>query len=176
MEATGRGLNMELQELRALLDYDPASGVFTWKAKPARRIVIGSVAGGANNFGGWHYVVISVAKKPYLAHRLAWFHMTGEWPDGEIDHRNGDGLDNRWDNLRQATRGQNAQNMRIFRNNTSGYPGVSRLRNGWRAEICAHGVKQHLGLFDTAEAAAAAYLTAKAIQHEFQPRPREARS
>lgn len=79
-----------------------------------------------------------------------------------VDHINGDGLDNRRANLRPATPGQNAANMRRPRNNTSGFKGVTLYRRTgrWRAHITVDQRQRHLGYFDTAEEAAHAYDTA----------------
>lgn len=81
-------------------------------------------------------------------------------PSGiEVDHVNGDGLDNRRANLRLATRQENAANARMMRNNTSGYCGVSWAKGSrkWAAYIRVHCRKVHLGLFETPIQAAAAY-------------------
>lgn len=77
-----------------------------------------------------------------------------------VDHRNGDGLDNRRANLRIATHGQNMANKRIYRNNTSGFKGVTRNTGSgrpWRAQLKADKKHYHLGYYDTPEAAARAY-------------------
>lgn len=155
--------------LLRLLTYDATTGVFRWRAKPARRIMVGSEAGGANNFGGWFYHVIKIENVSYLAHRLAFFYMLGRWPVAEIDHRDGDGLNNSWSNLREATRAENAQNMGISKRNRTGFPGVTPFRRGWRSEICIRGIRKHLGVYDTPEAAAIAYKNAKRELHLYQP-------
>lgn len=74
-----------------------------------------------------------------------------------VDHKNRNGLDNRRDNLRQCSNGQNQQNARIGRNNASGFKGVSPAGNRWRGLIYHHGNKFHLGYFPTPEDAACAY-------------------
>jgi hypothetical protein len=80
--------------LRELLSYDPKTGMFTWRIRSARRVHIGDVAGGVNGRG---YLTIRVDGRQYLAHRLAFLHMTGSWPKKEhIDHINMDRADNRW--------------------------------------------------------------------------------
>lgn len=73
------------------------------------------------------------------------------------DHINQHPLDNRRTNLREVTRSGNAMNRGLPRNNTSGYKGVQKSRTRWRAQLCAGGMKRHLGVFGTAEAAARAY-------------------
>ena len=77
--------------------------------------------------------------------------------DDIVDHINQDPLDNRRQNLRLATRSQNAANLGPYANNTSGYKGVDFNRGKWRARITQDGVRYFLGTFDTAEDAARAY-------------------
>lgn len=100
-----------------------------------------------------------------LAHRVAWAIFTGEWPRDHIDHVNGIKTDNRLDNLRQATRSENMRNMRLRKNNSSGFKGVHwhRQSKKWRASIWVDGTSQGLGLFDTPEDAHAAYCEAARI-------------
>ncbi len=84
-------------------------------------------------------------------------------PDGlEVDHISGDGLDCRRENLRLATRAQNARNARRSRANTSGFKGVSWHAGGqkWQAMIWAGGKNKHLGHFTTPESAHQAYVEA----------------
>lgn len=79
-----------------------------------------------------------------------------------VDHRNGNGLDNRRENLRAATHSQNQANRMWSTRNTSGYKGVTlhRLTGKWQAAIKVNGRSFYLGLHETKEAAAAAYATA----------------
>lgn len=156
------------ERLKELLHYCPETGAFTRLIKTSNRIKIGSVAGYARP--GCR-LVISVDGKLYHAHRLAWFWMTGEWPKDQINHINGVRDDNRWDNLREATRSQNQQNRKVNSNNKSGYMGVSWQRRAgkWVAHIKIAGCNRYLGLFTTPEDAHAAYLAAKAEHHQFQP-------
>jgi hypothetical protein len=93
--------------------------------------------------------------------------LMGE-PEGmHIDHRDGDGLNNRKFNLRDATPSQNQQNSRLPSSNTSGFKGVSWHPRGgkWRAQIGVNGENLHLGLFPTPESAHAAYCSASADLH-----------
>lgn len=77
----------------------------------------------------------------------------------QVDHRNGDGLDNRKENLRFTSNAQNQYNRRLPGNSTSGYKGVSwnKKSRKWQAQIAKDKKPYYLGLFDTAEAAARAY-------------------
>lgn len=147
------------ERLKALLHYDPEAGLFTrLVSRSGPKSKAGDVAGCDNGQG---YIRIYVDGKPYKAHRLAWFYMTGEWVD-EVDHRNTVRSDNRWANLREATRGQNRTNCAAYRNNTSGHKGVSLYRRTgkWTAQIQKRGQKHFLGYFDTPEAAHEAYAKA----------------
>jgi len=97
--------------------------------------------------------------KQYNYARLAWYYMTGEWPALEIDHINRNPSDNRFSNLRLATRSQNTQWSRRGRKPRSGFRGVHRVASGrYQAQISVNGKKRHIGIFDSAEEAAEAFL------------------
>jgi hypothetical protein len=150
------------EQVRELLDYDPETGRFTWRIAP-RGHKAGSQAGCIDSYG---YVVIRIAGAGHKAHRLAWLIAYGEWPDDQIDHINGERSDNRIANLRSLTNQGNQQNRRTaHRGNSSGLLGVSPKRGKWRAQIKVDGEKRHIGMFDTPEAAHAAYLEAKRKLH-----------
>ena len=157
--------------LKELVHYDKKSGLFT-RVVSTRGSRAGDLAGSVK--GG--YVYICVDSQYYLAHRLAVFYVTGQWPEHQVDHKNGSGTDNRWSNLRGATPAQNQQNRRPSSNNASGFPGVHQVKRSglWVARIGVGLNRLHLGTFETPEAAYAAYITAKAQHHEFQPTVREA--
>lgn len=156
--------SVSAEHLRAILRYEPETGRFI-------RLVATHGKGGVKPIGaeagitvkGRRYVDINGRR--YAAHRLAWFFMTGKWPV-EVDHENRDPLDNRWANLREATRSQNNFNVGLKRHNTSGIKGVSwdKSRLRWKAQISINSKHLCLGRFETKEAAAAAYQTA-AQQH-----------
>lgn len=139
--------------LQELFDYNPDTGLFVWKVfRGGGSPKIGTVAGSVNGEG---YIKIKVDGKIYGAHRLAWLYITGAWPEEEIDHLNGVSGDNRFSNLREATRAQNNQNTRICHNNQSGYKRVSRNpKNGkWSAHITIDSRQKFLGDFETPELA-----------------------
>lgn len=142
--------------VRSFLDYDPETGIFTWRAKIATkgRYLPGQVAGSRKKF----HVMIGLIGHRYCAHRLAWLWMTGEWPVAEVDHGNLDGFDNRWINLRAATRSQNNANT-SNRSDISPFKRVrfDRRRGKWQARIKYDGHEKHLGYFTTAEEASEAY-------------------
>lgn len=151
--------------LRELLDYNPDTGIFKWRVKrgPAKP---GDTAGCLCKRNG--YVVICVDRKLYGAHRLAWLHVHGEWPAGEIDHRFGRRSDNRIRLLRDASTTFNRENLRKpHRDSTSGYLGVSwsKARQKWVANICSQRKQRRLGFFDEPAEAHAAYIAEKRRIH-----------
>jgi len=160
--------DITIERLRALLDYEPATGHFLWKVRRnAFRGAVnpGSIAGFVDASTG--YVRIGIDGRHYLAHRLAWFFTHGRWPAGEIDHANRNRADNSLGNLREATRSENAHNTPRRADNTSGYRGVhwAPKQRRWYARIAVDGVTRSLGGHASAEAAAAAY--AEAAKHYY---------
>jgi len=155
------------ERLRELLHYDPTSGEFTWKITRNSRLRSGMRAGSVRPSG---YVNLGVQGKLYLAHRLAWLYMRGVWP-GEIDHINRTKSDNRFANLREATRAENCQNTLTSTRNTSGFRGVcfDKVKCRWEAKIWSDGRKKWLGYFPTAAEAARAYASAASKHHTHNP-------
>lgn len=149
---------------RELLDYDPETGVLTWRRPVAHPRFAGRVAGTVHDRRrpGPSYISLQVDGKKYLGHRLAWLIVYGNWPQGIIDHINGDGTDNRLRNLREATGSQNQHNSRLRSDSSTGLKGVSisRRENKYRATIKRNGRQVYLGLFSTAQEAHAAYCEA----------------
>ena len=151
--------------MRTLFDYDHDTGIFWWRVKPSRRVKAGAAAGSVSSKG---YIVIRINGMKFMAHRLAWLHTHGAWPEHEIDHLNGNRADNRIANLRDVSRSTNAQNQtKPRKDGTSGYLGVSwnKRAERWNAKIMANGQRQHVGYFDCAKEAHAAYLAAKLRLH-----------
>lgn len=95
------------EDLKRALSYDPETGVFTRLVRASNRPA-GSPAGYKQQRDG--YILVRVLGQTFSAHRLAWFYMTGAWPDQEIDHINRMRADNRWENLRDVTRAVNMEN------------------------------------------------------------------
>jgi hypothetical protein len=146
--------SLTAERLREVLHYEPETGVFTWRLRRGCRAK-GSIAGATHHSGYWR---IRVDEVLYNAHRLAWLYMTGEWPAEELDHINRDNADNRWANLREATRSQNGANT--IRPNPSGFRGVKKIRGRWRATIMVQKRGIFLGYYSTPEEAHAAYTNA----------------
>jgi HNH endonuclease len=143
--------------LRAVLSYNPETGLFTWIELPhksASNIRVGGAAGIRENTG---YIRIFLDGHRYQAHRLAWLYMTGGWPEDGIDHKNCVQSDNRWENLRKANNRQNAANRRVHNNNALGIKGIRLHECGkYQARIYVNG--QFVAkLFNTLEEAISAH-------------------
>ena len=149
--------------LHKLLHYDPKNGIFTWRSINGRsKMHVGDVAGVINNRNG--HRVIGIDYRMYGASRLAFLYMQGRWPSAEIDHRNCNPSDNRWHNLRPATRSQNSQNTSIQkRKKEKQIPkgvGWHKHLKKYRAYIGLNGRHISLGYFDDPNKAHAAYVNA----------------
>lgn len=160
------------EELRQLLSYDPGTGALTWLPRPVSMFASGT-AGPDKICAAWNkryagkeagtintsprYRVIGMGRL-IAAHRIAWAIQHGKWPEGYIDHINGDPLDNRIVNLRDVSNQENQRNCRLSTANKTGVTGVVPSTNGrkWMAKIRVNGRKHHLGTFSTIEEAAAA--------------------
>jgi hypothetical protein len=154
-----------VERLREVLHYEPTTGVFTWLVYRGRKAKAGFVAG-TTGAQGYRQIIVDGAH--YKANCLAWLYMTGKWPTGDVDHRDTDRLNDKWGNLRKATRSQNAANRKRHHNNSSGFKGVhfrkDRASRPWAASIGVNYHRHHLGFFETAQEAHAAYVAA-AIKH-----------
>lgn len=155
---------LSAERLRELFDYDPREGSFVRKiGRKGRGAHKGAIAGSDTGQG---YISISIEGFLYRAHRLAFLYMLGRWPVDEVDHINGVRDDNRWLNLRDVSTGQNTHNQRTpHRHNSTGYLGVKFYGGKFRALINVRGKRTYLGSFGSAEAAHAAYVTAKQALH-----------
>lgn len=142
------------ERLRHCLEYNSETGAFIWLHPNSDRVRLGSPAGTIQR-----YLQIRLDGRRFLAHRLAWLYMTGGWPPKQIDHINGNKLDNRWNNLRLADPSQNNANCPARARNTSGFKGVTwhKRNRRWQAQIRVRGKPIYLGQFDKIEDAAQAY-------------------
>lgn len=151
------------EKLKELLDYDPETGIFTWKISKSRAVK-GCKAGYIGRRG---YIIITIDKIKYPAHRLAYIWMTGKNPESIMDHINGNTGDNKWSNLRLANPSENSCNAARQRNNKSGVTGVSWSKElgKWRADVTKNGNRHYLGLFDEFEDAVSARISAEEEYH-----------
>lgn len=160
---------MVYERLDELLSYDPVAGKLYWKPRLItckqhatwNSRYAGNEVGVPNHDG---YLRFTVDRKKLMVHQAIWSLETGAWPVLTIDHINGDRADNRYGNLRSATRSQQAQNR--GRKKTLGYKGVyQKTENSWQAAIGVGGRRIHLGTFTSALDAHHAYSNAAATYH-----------
>ena len=147
-------MGLSRNKLEELVAYNLVTGIWTRKVSRGR-FKAGSRAGCINSATG--YRVIKINGKQYRSSRLAHLYMTGEWPEKEMDHINRIKDDDRWENLRPATRTEQVINRGMQKNNTSGHKGVSwdKRKKKWKAQIKVDKKQIHLGLFDNLEEAVA---------------------
>lgn len=105
-------------QLRDVLDYDPETGIFRWKEGGRGKVKAGAIAGSPCHNRGYRLMCVNYTR--FLAHRLAWLYVHGEWPSGEVDHINGRTDDNSIGNLRVVTRLQNTWNSATRSHNVFG--------------------------------------------------------
>ena len=152
------------QELQEWFDY--RDGDFYWK-KGRQGAKAGSKTGtvSTHKHTDKQYVQINFNYKKYLIHRLIWiWHGNSLEPNQEIDHIDGNSLNNRIENLRATTHKQNQENRKgANKNSKSGVKGVSwnKARKKWRAEIKYNGKSKHLGRYVNKEDAIAARIAAE---------------
>lgn len=143
------------------LSYDPETGLLHWKYNsnmPQSWNTQWALKEAFTYVSGGRYKQGAIDGVNHHAHRIDWAMYYGEWPTGVVDHINGDGTDNRIENLRMATVSDNAKNAKLSSANSSGVTGVVRLKNTdkWKAQIGHNGKCVFLGHFDTMEEAIAA--------------------
>ena len=148
-------------------EYNPDTGSLLHKNPPYNQLRRrGQQAGFIDHQG---YRMIKIEDMKYVSGRLVWFYMTGEWPD-EIDHRNLNRSDDRWENLRESTRSQNCANKgRFFKTNKFGFRGIKQHSSGtFYAVVCSNQIEYRSTSVGTPELAALAYdMLAKKYHGEF---------
>lgn len=142
-------IELTQESLQELIEYNPDTGEIFWKQRSEKWFkrtgdhrhwnarFAGKKAGAIKRVNGDQpYALLRILNRTYRAHRVVWLLVYGYWPD-EIDHINGNGLDNRLSNLRNVTRQENTTNKPLQRNNKSGVPGVyfDKKTGQWRAQI-----------------------------------------
>jgi hypothetical protein len=162
--------------LHQCFTYYPKTGVLRWRTRPRWHFASESTwrwwnGRFADAIAGWHdaatgYRNVSIDYRKHKTHRIIFKLMTGKEPPMQIDHKDRDTSNNRWNNLRPSTKPQQKYNSRIHKNNTSGYRGVYTTKSGkCRAVIRVHGTLCHLGMFGTPKEASTAYQAAARKLH-----------
>jgi hypothetical protein len=144
--------------VKSLLDYNKDTGVFIWKHRHRdlfktnahynvwNKKYAGQTAGTLKSDSG--YIIISINKNLFRAHRLVWLYVYGEMPNNQIDHINGIRHDNRLENLRDTQRGENHKNKRLLITNKTGYHGITVHKNGkYRVKAWNKNVQYNLGYY-----------------------------
>lgn len=148
---------LDARLLRKLLNYNPCTGKFVWLERPVEYFKTqamqetwnnqnaGRVAGTFYKTTG--YVIITILYQRYLAHRLAWLYVKGEWPISQIDHENHDRKDNRFVNLKESTQQENTKNSSLCKDNKSGCSGVMWVKKHkvWQVTISDNKKRIYLG-------------------------------
>lgn len=144
------------EELKKLFDYDPVTGVLSRLVRTGQNCKLGPVSVVPNSNG---YILVRLGGRKQPVHRVAWAWTTGEWSGTDIDHRDLDKANNRWSNLRKATRSQNQANCALPSNNTSGKKGVcyDAKRMKFSAQIRVDDRLIFLGRFGEFKKASVAY-------------------
>lgn len=152
--------------VRELFQYE--DGALYWRNPRGRmsRGPLGSKSGDKRKPGGQRLQVQVKApdgrRSAVYIHRAVWAWHHGHWPTKHIDHINGDVNDNRIENLRDVTSGENSQNRRV-----RGVTLESRkVERPWRARIMVNGRSINLGYFDTEQEALDEYQRAKLVYHD----------
>jgi len=160
-----------MNDLKQFLNYNEETGIFTWIKKTGNNSNLLKPAGWLTADG---YIKISFKKKRIKAHRLAWFYVYGHFPEEQIDHKDGNKINNSLSNLRLCTNGENQQNLiKPQLNNKSGFLGVHKKTNSnnkekpYIATIGVDGKNVYLGSFKTPEEAHEVYLNKKRELHTF---------
>lgn len=171
---------IEVSLLREMFEYDSETGKLVWKARPRShfasdkswRIANAKYAGkeaGSLQTKGYRTVEITHDGSVHAlrVYRIIWAMMMGEWPTGEIDHKDLNKDNNRWPNLREASRGENCRNRHVRSDSSSGVKGVylEKSSGKFKVMIGVSGRDIYVGRFDTVDDAKTAYANAATIHH-----------
>ena len=152
--------------LREFFDYDPSTGILLWRKRDPHHFVSprlckswnGTFAGkpvGWLNANG--YLATKINTKSFLVQRIIWKMVTGDEPPEQIDHRDGNRINNRFENFREASALESARNRFVHKNNKLGLKGVTKRGNTYIARIYLRGNDIYIGTFKTSAEASRAY-------------------
>ena len=160
---------ISLETLSKLMEYNPRTGSLVWISKIYRgHHAVGDQVGYIHNNENISYYRTTVYGTRYLAHKLCVLLMTGVYPEGVVDHIDGNGLNNKWNNLRVVTNAINGRNCKINKNNTTGHIGVNKFKDKFRVRLKHEGKEIHIGIFNNIDDAVVAAKEAYA-KYGFHP-------
>lgn len=147
-----------LQEIFSYKD-----GNLIWKQQIGRRISVGQIAGRNTGF----YRMIGLMGKNYMAHRLIFMFHHGYFPK-EVDHIDGNKMNNRIENLRPATHAENLKNQKLRYDNKTGVKNVAWVNREqkWRVKVTVNGKEKHIGYFKDRDLANLAAIKACNLYHK----------
>ena len=158
---------LTVERLREMFDYNANTGIFVRKVRTRSSQKAGDIPGTIDAHG---YRVMRIGEKIYKAHRLAIFYCTGNMPANlEVDHIDGNRLNNAFHNLRLVDKKTNTENHRKAHSHSkTGLLGAcfNKQKGKFVAQIRVNGSVCYLGQFDDAQSAHAAYVAEKRIQHQ----------
>lgn len=135
------------ERLKEILHYDPATGIFTWIVSPSKNVKSGSVPGTLyKNHSGNEYLRVTIKRRHYRLHRLAWLYVYGDFPE-LIDHINGNGLDNRIENLRSVSSSENSRNTKLSVKSKYCVHGITKVKNRYKVVIGYQMKQIYIGSF-----------------------------
>ena len=140
-----------------------AEGNLIWKQPTGRRISVGQIAGRVCH----EYKSIGFMGKEYMAHRLIFMFHHGYFPP-EVDHIDGNKLNNRIENLRPATHAENLKNQKLRYDNKVGVKNVAwaTREQKWRVRVTVNGKDKHIGYFKDRDLAGSAAIEACNLYHK----------
>jgi hypothetical protein len=149
---------MTYEEFAENFSYCPETGIITRLKAPCNSVKVGDEAGWIAKYSNLQYRCIEIKGSQYFAHRLAFLAVTKKMPILHVDHIDGNGLNNKFSNLRLVSHELNMKNKRLYKNNNTGQPGVSYFKQTgkWRAAIGIGKIKKHIGYYDSIDDAIAA--------------------
>lgn len=152
--------------LKSILHYDKNTGMFTWIKSSNRKIRLGVEAGWMDSSSG--YKRMKLLGKTYLQHRLAWLYSYGTWPSKEIDHIDGDVLNNSLTNLRDVYHYENMKNKKGHRGGRLFGCYFDKVNNKWKAQLIFNKKRIFIGRYDLEKTAHEAYISMKWLLSEVE--------
>lgn len=137
--------------------YDEVTGILSWRNNRRRGIQANSEAGWTSAEG---YRTVTLQRKSYLVHRVIWLYVHGSFPQGQIDHINGNRIDNRIENLRDVSFAENRLNKKRHRSGRLYGCSFNKAQQKWISQITINKKIQYLGSFKTEQEAHLAYVKA----------------